>query len=395
MTDFDDIRPYLDHEVPEVKHRLLRDPEFLDFISRHLAPGMRRVAPALVRFLISRFLISRTRDINDIVGLQRYEAHYARSLVGRTTTSLTVSGLDDLPDDRPYIFISNHRDIAGDSMMLNYVLFRAGLDTVHIAVGDNLVQRRFATDLMRLNKSFFIKRSETGARKIYAAMMQSSAYIRHAMSAGSSIWIAQSGGRAKDGLDRTDPAVIKMFALAHEKRPWVELLPELNLVPLAISYEFDPCDQMKARELYEIEQKGSYEKPPNEDLVSLATGLGGFKGRVHLAFGKPICGELAADDIAAEIDRQVVSGLKSHPINFWAFSKLAAQQGGEYAAFLDTVQKHEKSLMTIDSDHGLNDGFTTGRERYALCPEPHRPFWLASYANLLLNKAHLGLLTDG
>ena len=381
MTDFDDIRPYLDHEVPDAMHRLLRDTEFLDFISRHLAPRMRRVVPGLVRFLVSRYLISRTRGITDIDGLQRYEARYARSLVARTTTSLTVSGLDDLPKNHPHLFISNHRDIAGDSMLLNYVLFQAGLGTVHIAVGDNLVQRRFATDLMRLNKSFFIKRSETGARKIYAAMKQSSAYIHHAMSEGDSIWIAQSEGRAKDGLDTTDPAVIKMFALAHNKRPLSELLPEINLVPLAISYEYDPCDMMKARELHEIEQHGHYEKPPNEDLISLATGLGGFKGHVHLAFGTPISGDLDADQIATEVDRQVVAGLKAYPINHWAFSELAVQHGGEYAEFLPAANAIKSSV---------NDG--VAEERYQRCPEAHRPFWLASYGNLLLNKGRQGLL---
>ena len=388
MTDFDDIRPYLDHEVPDALHRLLRDTEFLDFISRHLVPRMRKLAPGLARFLVSRFLISRTDGIRDVNSLQRYEAHYARSLVDRTTTSLTVSGLDQLPLDRPCLYISNHRDIAGDSMILNYVLHQAGLDTVHIAVGDNLVQRRFATDLMRLNKSFFIKRSEEGPRKIYAAMKQSSAYIKQSLCEGHSIWIAQSEGRAKDGLDTTDPAVIKMFRLAHNKRPWVELLPEVNLVPLAISYEYDPCDMMKARELYEIDTNGHYEKPPNEDLIALATGLGGVKGRVHVAFGSPITGDLNPDEIAAEVDRQVVSGLKAYPINHWAFSTLATQYGGEYADLLPAIEKSEMSSDLLL--HGESD--IASSDRHDQCPEPHRPFWLAAYGNLLLNKGRQGLL---
>ena len=159
-------------------------------------------------------------------------------------------------------------------MLLDYALYESGFDTVRIAVGDNLVQVGFATDLMKLNKSFFIRRSEEGAKKVYAALLQSSQYIHHSLRNGHSIWIAQSEGRAKDGMDITDPAIIKMFALAERKADFDNLIERLNIVPLAISYEYDSCDIAKALELQVTEQEGVYEKPEGEDLANLARGLG-------------------------------------------------------------------------------------------------------------------------
>ena len=163
-------------------------------------------------------------------------------IIRETTDGFEYSGIESLVPDQSYIFVGNHRDIAGDSMLLDYALYVSGFDTVRIAVGDNLVQVASATDLMKLNKSFFIKRSEEGPKKVYAALLQSSRYIHQSLKDGHSIWIAQSEGRAKDGMDITDPAIIKMFALAERKTDFSELIQRLNIVPTSISYEYDPCD---------------------------------------------------------------------------------------------------------------------------------------------------------
>ena len=252
-------------------------------------------------------------------------------------------------------------------MLLDYALYTSGLDTVRIAVGDNLVQIGFATDLMKLNKSFIIKRSEEGAKKVYSALLKSSQYIHDSLSEGQSVWIAQSEGRAKDGMDLTEPAIIKMFTLAKRKQKFSDLIRQLNIVPMAISYEYDPCDVQKALELTTIANDGAYIKPRGEDLANLVRGLGGFKGRVALKIGKPLTSNFSsAHDVAREIDRQIKENLVLFPINHWAYSQLAGQK------------------KPIDTD--FSDYFS---ERLSACPEEARPYFLRMYANPVTNKTQV------
>ena len=380
MDEFEDIRPYHDDEVADALDKLVRDEELTSFLAGWIAPRLNRLAPGLMRWLIGQYLRREIRGVNDIRGFQQIVAGYAEKLVRDGTTEFVYEGFENLDPDKAYLFISNHRDIAGDSMLLDYALYLNNLDTVRIAIGDNLVQRDFATSLMRLNKGFFIKRSAGGPRKAYAALLQSSQYISHSLETGSSIWIAQSEGRSKDGLDTTDPAIIKMFVLAHRKRPLAEVIRDLNIVPLSISYEFDPCDVMKSVELGKRAREGGYTKPPGEDLMSLVTGLGGKKGKVIFRLGQKLDGNFETEDeVAAEIDRQIMSRMELFPVNYWALSRLEESPYQELAEALgDEVTRHisRKDVLALTN-------------RLKTCPPPDRPYFLRMYANPVVNRHRL------
>lgn len=373
MSDFEDIRPYHDEEVCGVLEDLVRDPELTGFLGNWLSPGLSRFFPGLMSGLISFFLSRKIRGVKDIAGFQDVIADYAKKLVRDGTSAFIYEGFEQLDPGQSYLFVSNHRDIAGDSMLLDYALYLTGHKTVRIAIGDNLVQREFATSLMRLNKGFFIKRSVEGHRKAYAALLQSSEFIHQSLSEGHSIWIAQSEGRSKDGFDVTDPAIIKMFLLADRKKPIAETIKGLRIVPLSISYEFDPCDVLKATELGRIAQEGIYEKPPGEDLMSLVRGLGGQKGRVILRLGEQLNGDFESPEaVAAEIDQHIITNLELFPVNYWALSKLDEP---EYRALADRypVEIDKKELLVLTN-------------RFKQCPPAYRSYYLKMYANPVLNR---------
>ncbi|MDF5295506.1 1-acyl-sn-glycerol-3-phosphate acyltransferase, partial [Vibrio parahaemolyticus] len=173
--------------------------------------------------------------------------------LNKTTDGVTFSGLDKLDKNTSYLFVSNHRDIAMDPALVNYGLYQSGHRTVRIAIGDNLLKKPCATELMRLNKSFIVKRSAKAPREMMKALGQLSSYIKHSLDTGNSIWIAQKEGRAKDGNDFTDPAILKMFHVEGRKQKisFGEYTRSLKIVPVSIAYENDPCDIAKAKELYE------------------------------------------------------------------------------------------------------------------------------------------------
>jgi len=399
MGKFDDIRPYEDSEVAGVLERLINDVEFLGFLTRHLFPNLGKVFPPLARYLVKSALKKQTTNIASIADFQNAVAAYAERLVSDTMTGFDYSGIEHLDKAQAYLFVGNHRDIAGDSMLVDYGLHLSGHKTVRIAVGDNLVQKQFATDLMKLNKSFFIKRSEEGAKKVYAALMASSEYIHESLLTGNSIWIAQSEGRAKDGIDKTDPAILKMFALARRKDDLSQVISDLKIVPVSIAYEFDPCDLLKAKELNSIARTGSYKKPPGEDLVSLAKGLGEYKGRVILKFGSKLgLGFDTPEAVAKEIDRQVLNNLQLFLVNYWALSVLANADKNSIvdSALVDSddallpinpqyaeVWSHVKKLADL-SDVSAYEARLEG------CPRDLRLTWLMMYANPLVNKFRNG-----
>ena len=376
MTDFEDIRPFHDDEVAYELRKLVNDDGFVDFLASWLTPPLSRYAPSLVRSLLKLYLSRLIRPIKDIDAFQSLIARFANKLIREGTDDVKYEGFEKLEPNQSYLFISNHRDIACDSMFLDYGLYINGFDTVRIAIGDNLVQTDFATSLMRLNKGFFIKRSVRGNKKIYAALLQASRYIKESIQSGNSVWIAQSEGRSKDAIDITDPALIKMLGLAKGNAEFNSFMQSLNIVPLSISYEFDPCDVLKAKELTLIESGKEYQKPEGEDLISLAKGLHGKKGKVKFSIGNPL--DQNFDDpslISREIDRQILSNLELYPINYWALSKLS--------------EEPYKQLRTQHSIDISKKDIRYLNERLQNCPEQYRGQFLRIYANPILNREGL------
>ncbi|MGM0639504.1 MAG: 1-acyl-sn-glycerol-3-phosphate acyltransferase, partial [Pseudomonadota bacterium] len=234
-----EIRPYLDHEVAEVLARLAQDPELLSALTRFRLPRLSRFMPRLSSTLASLAIRREVRGVTSVYDFQRRIAGYMERMIRTSTDDFQVKGLDSLDADTAYLFIGNHRDISLDPAFVNYSLYLAGRDTVRIAIGDNLLKKPYVTDLMRLNKSFIVPRSARGKRAMLAAYQQLSHYIRHSINVDNhSIWMAQREGRAKDGIDRTDPAIIKMMTMARraEQRGAGigEAIAELRLVPVSI-----------------------------------------------------------------------------------------------------------------------------------------------------------------
>ncbi|MCK9469473.1 MAG: 1-acyl-sn-glycerol-3-phosphate acyltransferase [Porticoccaceae bacterium] len=328
-SEFDDIRPYHDSEVPGVMARLIADREMADTILTMRYPRAARSLGWALRPFVRRALHRAFDDIRTVHDFQLLVGQHFNALLAKDGTRFTVSGIERLGTGA-HLFISNHRDIAMDPAFVNLALHENGRDTVRIAIGDNLLSKPFATDLMRINKSFIVKRSATGRREKLTALTTLSRYIRHSIrNDNTSVWIAQREGRAKNGVDRTETALVKMLALGRERgTAFGDAIADLAMVPVSIAYCFDPCDVDKARELHERQVTGSYRKKPHEDLASIYKGIVGAKGHVHVAFGEPLAAPPADDDeLAAWLDHQIVGHYRLQPTNIIAWRHLHGTDG--------------------------------------------------------------------
>lgn len=379
MSEFDEIRPYNDEEVAAVLERLINDNEFIDAIIKFkFSPGIASFSFAL-RALVRSKLRKETKHIRTVADFQAGIEKYLVKAIDDTTTSLTVSGLDRLDSESAYLFVSNHRDIAMDPAVVNLVLYRNGFSTLRIAIGDNLLTKPFASDLMRLNKSFIVNRSAKAPREKFKAAKLLSKYINHSvLSDNENVWIAQREGRAKDGLDRTNSAIISMLSLNKPKTQDLgEFIEGARIVPVSIAYEYDPCDADKARELYQKSQDGSYKKEEHEDVQSIARGITGYKGTVHVAFGEPLSGVFDdSEAVTRELDKQILNNYQLQLTNCFAYEMLEACSpkvlvGGEQQLF---------------SELSCDEARQKFAARVAQVPEDMRPTFLAAYANPVRDK---------
>ncbi len=372
MSEYDSIRPFLDHEVPSVIQRLVNSPELAVAASKLAMP--RLLANNMAGQTLTRLLLLyKTRGLKTIRDCQKLVTHYFDQVVARSIDNLSVSGLEHLDPNKPYLFISNHRDILMDSSLINYLIQQAGHDTCRMAVGDNLLSNSLAADLMRLNKSFIVERDVEGMRAYYRALTRTSGYIRHSLSEGVSVWIAQREGRAKDGFDRTDPALLKMLLLAYrnEESPISALLAQAQIVPVSVSYEVDPCGTKKAEELVAIARDGAYQKAEHEDLQSMILGLMGYKGRVHLSFARPIDNVGDVEQLTERLDKDIVSNYRTFPTHRYAAKTLAGSQDREDVST-------DKALVALKAD-------------LAACGDDEKINLLQQYANVWENRKALGI----
>ena len=370
MSDpFAAIRPFNDAEVRPTIEGLLRSSDLLTSLLRLRLGDSSRYFAWILRPLLAAYLRRQLRDVASVDDLQTKIKRYVERMIDGTTSGFTVSGLEHLDAQRAHLFISNHRDITMDPAFANYALHAAGHRTLRIAIGDNLLTEQWVADLMRLNKSFIVQRSAKGPRELLAASKLLSRYIRTSVQTDNEpVWIAQREGRAKDGIDRTEPAIIKMLSLSRDKKneSFGDHIAGLRIVPLAISYELDPCDDLKAAELFERSATGSYAKADREDITSIGRGIAGNKGLVHLAFGTPLGSDLESPEaVAAAIDDQIFRAYRLRPSNLWAYRQLHGELGSEPAIAAGSCSAEDFAA------------------RIAAMPEGHRPFALASYANAL------------
>ena len=271
-----------------------------------------------------------------------------QKIVSGTMKNLTHSGTENFKEGRRYLLISNHRDIVLDSAVIQFLLNENGVPTTESAVGDNLITSPFIEDVIRSNKMIKVIRS-TSPRELYMVSKTLSEYIRTNISqSNSSVWIAQRNGRTKDGLDMTEQGLLKMFDMSG-KGDFANDFAELNIMPTSISYEYEPCDILKAVELF-IKKRQKYIKGKDEDLNSIITGIMQFKGNVHFSFNEP----LTADEIgsAAELDSnerfKALAGIIDKKINFnyklWKTNYMAydiLNSTNEFANMYSSAEKDE------------------------------------------------------
>lgn len=379
MTDFDDIRPYRDDEVRPTLDRLLADPEFTDAVTRLRFPSANTWLGWALKPLVKAKLAQQFSSVQDVDGFQHVVEKYMASMMEKRVKALTSSGLEKLDKKTAYLFISNHRDIAMDPAFVNWVLYHNNSNTLRIAIGDNLLTKPFVSDLMRLNKSFIVNRSAQAPREKLKAAKYLSSYIHHSIcNEHSSIWIAQREGRAKDGFDKTNSAVLGMIALNKPKtEDLATYIRQLRIVPVSISYELDPCDAAKARELYLQRTQGSYQKEEHEDVKSIAMGIAGDKGNVHLAFGDILDGDYTdTDELVAALDKQILGNYVLHATNCFAYEMLhnklpAVNYGVNNTPYNPAQLTAEKAAFAA---------------RMAAIPEGQREIALGIYANPVVSK---------
>ena len=312
--DFSDISSYSDSQVEQKIKELKANKYFLALLSDLFYPKLNKYFHLGVNQYVKRKFHQHFHDCNSIEEFQNCLAPLVKKMVQNTTDGFSYSGLENL-SDKPTLFIGNHRDISLDAAFLNYLLYLQKMKTVRIAIGDNLLDGSFAEVLMRLNKSFIVHREIQGAKETLRKLSKLSSYINHSLTEDNeSVWIAQKQGRANDGNDFTDEAVLKMLYLDKRKTAsldqWVK---DANLTPIVISYEYDPLDIIKAQGWVHQEHLNLVSRNKN-DLNEMTSGIFGYKGKVHLHICKPV--SFSGDNIknlAEIIDKEIISNYRIWP----------------------------------------------------------------------------------
>lgn len=319
-TDFDDIRPYSDEEIPSVLKELVKEP--------HVKAIFAQFFPEMTEEIITE----KVEQIKTSTDFQRtFIIPFLNFIQSKFCKSLTNSGLENIAEAS--LILSNHRDIITDAAFLNKILLENDIDSTEIAIGDNLLIYDWIRDLVRINKSFIVKRN-LPRNQMLKTFVQLSSYIRYTITEKQkSIWLAQREGRAKDSNDQTQESLIKMLALSG-KESFIENLKPLRICPTSISYEYDPCDFLKAKEFQQKRDNPDFAKSQADDLISMRTGIFGYKGHVHYAFSPCINEELSQieneiDNTKAQVravielcDRHIFQNYVIYPINKLAYDEL-------------------------------------------------------------------------
>lgn len=384
---FKDIRGYHDHEVPQVMRRLSASEKLARLVLGLLLPKSLRT-PFVMRSLlplVRLYLRVRLRFVRTVRDLQvGFVKPCVINTIENSCTACTCSGLEALDIDSPYLLISNHRDILFDPVLTDYTRYKWGGDTVRIAVGDNLMVDEVANDLVRLNKGIMVRRSFESPRVALQWHKHFAAYLRQSVVEDRcSVWIAQASGRSKDGNDRTDTGLIKMLALPMRANPgsdFASYIRSMNIVPTSISYEYDPGDVLKAREVYIQQSQAEYVKSEGEDDYSIVTGILGDKGRVHLHYGTPLQDDYHSPaEVAQALDRAIQGNYVLFPSNYFAYRALY----GDYP-------RGDWGFPARPFDPGeVQDERARFEERIDAVDERYRPYVLRMYANPLVNKLAL------
>lgn len=371
MSKFDTIRPFYDAEVNEAIRSVVNHP----------------MMKAMMNFTFPdqkdqewQEQLVRTHSIRDFQCNFIYQS--IQQVLRRSSDGITTSGFEKLEPNTAYLFISNHRDIILDTSLLNCALFDHGLVMTASAIGDNLVQKAFLHTLSRLNRNFLVQRSLPPREMLESSKLMSEYIARLLRRENRSVWIAQREGRTKDGNDQTQQGVLKMLAKGSTEGQLMDYFRKIKIVPVSISYEYDPTDALKMPRLLAEANNEKYIKEKNEDFLTLISGVMGQKKRIHLHIGDILDQEIDAvaaseenenkqiQALAQVIDRAVISGYKLWPTNFIAYDLLLGTDTYSSQYSSEEKQLFERRLeMRIDEDNPVAlQGF------------------LSMYANPVINK---------
>jgi len=372
MQKFDAIRPYYDAEINDAIHKVVNHP----------------MMKALMNFTfpeseddVWKEQLKKTHSIRDFQCNFIYES--VQQVLKRSSDGLTTSGFEKLEPHTPYLFISNHRDIILDTSLLNVCLFEHGLVMTASAIGDNLVKKQFLHVLSKLNRNFLVQRGLPPRELLQSSKLMAEYIGQLLLRENRSVWIAQREGRTKDGNDATHPGVLKMLAMGSDEANLMDYFKKVKVVPVSISYEYDPTDALKMPQLMAEANNEIYIKEKNEDFMTLLSGIMGQKKRIHIHVGDILDQELDAiksefdnsnkqiQALAQAIDASILASYKLWPTNYIAYDIL-----NKTCEYSNMYTENEKSLferrleMRIDENNPLQvQGF------------------LSMYANPVLNKS--------
>jgi 1-acyl-sn-glycerol-3-phosphate acyltransferase len=371
MQKFDAIRPFYDSEINEALHNVVNHP-MMKALMNFTFPD--------VADEVWKEQLRKTHSIRDFQCNFIYKS--VQKVLEKSSEGLTTSGFENLEPNTSYLFISNHRDILLDTTLLNTALFEHGLVMTASAIGDNLVKKAFLNTLAKLNRNFLVQRGLTPREMLQSSKLLAEYIGNLLLHENRSVWIAQREGRTKDGNDETNPGVLKMLGMGSDEKNLMDYFKKVKIVPVSISYEYDPTDALKMPQLMAEANNEVYVKDKNEDFMTILSGALGQKKRIHIHVGKVLDTEIEAikteNDssnrqivaLAQVIDDAILSNYKLWPTNFIAFDIV-----NKTNRFAHLYTENEKSLferrleMRIDHDNPVAlDGF------------------LAMYANPVVNK---------
>nr|WP_199000703.1 1-acyl-sn-glycerol-3-phosphate acyltransferase [Flavobacterium sp. ASV13] len=371
MQKFDAIRPFYDTEINEALHDVANHP---------MMKTMMNFTFPEVEDEVWKEQLKKTHSIRDFQCNFIYNT--IQKVLEKSSEGLTTSGFEKLEKNTSYLFISNHRDILLDTTLLNVCLFEHGLVMTASAIGDNLVKKAFLATLAKLNRNFLVLRGLTPREMLQSSKLLSEYIGQLLLRENRSVWIAQREGRTKDGNDETNPGVLKMIGMGSDEENLMDYFKKLKIVPVSISYEYDPTDVLKMPQLMAEANNEVYVKDKNEDFMTIISGIMGTKKRIHISVGDVLDKEI--DQIVAEndnvnkqvqalaqvIDDSILTNYQLWPTNFIAYDIL-----NETNRFSHLYKENEKSLferrleMRIGSDNPVT-----------------RQGFLAMYANPVVNK---------
>ncbi|QBA20218.1 1-acyl-sn-glycerol-3-phosphate acyltransferase [Chryseobacterium indologenes] len=374
MSKFDEIRYFNDQEVNERLRSIARDPMMKAFMNFTFPDTDEQV------------WLEQFKNVHSISDFQhQFVAFAVRQILAKSSDGLTTSGFDKLDKNTSYLFISNHRDIVLDTSLLNLVLLEGGYVMTASAIGDNLVRKKFLNVLAKLNRNFLVQRG-LPLREQLTSSQTMSEYIKELLlQENRSVWIAQREGRTKNGNDSTQQGVLKMLAMAAGDQSLTDYFKTLKIVPISISYEYDPTDSLKMPQLLAQHRDEEYIKGKNEDFTNIISGILGQKKRIHLHAGDVLDKEL--DEIAATIDnknkqlqaiaqvidRSIIGNYKLWPTKYIAYDLLHNTN-----TYTSEYTEQEKQLFVRRLEMRIDPSDPVSRE-----------YFLAMYANPLVNKLKL------